>query len=85
MVPLLVKQQIRVFHHWLQSCHAEGKDLKTIDLDIFDNDVMAILLDEEPNDRMVKTHGSSIRDSGMQLPTFNENQPAYAVWHAMCS
>ncbi len=81
-VPLLVKQRIRVFHRWLQSCHAEGQDLKTIDLDIFNDDVMAVLLDEEPDDGMAKARGSSIKDSGMQLPTFNGNQPAYAVWHA---
>jgi len=82
-VPLLVKQRVKVFHHWLQTRHSEGEDLKTIDLDIFDNNVMVALLEEELDEGPTKARGSSIKDSGMPLPTFNGNQPA-SLCHLAC-
>jgi len=80
--PLLVKQKVKVFHHWLQEQHKEGENLTDIDLVKFNDETMATLLDEEPEGGTVCGCGSSIKDLGMQLPMFNGNQPAYAVWLA---
>jgi len=80
--PLLVKQKVKVFHRWLQNMHKEGEDLNGIDLERFDNQAMATLLEEDPEGGVVCGQSNSIKDSGMQLPVFNGNQPAYAIWHA---
>jgi len=62
--------------------HKEGEDLNGIDLERFNDQAMAALLEEDPDGGTVCGQSNSINNSGMQLPVFNGNQPAYAIWLA---
>jgi len=75
------EEHIKALHRWLQQKHSEGEDLKVINLERFTDEVMETLVEEDINEGAARERNSGSKESGATLPTFNGNQPAYAIWY----
>jgi hypothetical protein len=81
---ILVVERVQMFHRWLTERHKAGVSLTWIDLDKFDDNVMASLV--EAASRGSTAHecsSSSGKDSsGISLPTFSGSQSQCKVWNS---
>ncbi len=80
-IPVIVEEQIKAFHHWLQKKHNEGEDLMVKDLLRFSDDQVEAHVKEDHGEGTRHGQGGvGSKKSGHRLPLFNGNQQTYDVW-----
>ncbi|MCK7580948.1 MAG: hypothetical protein MZV65_38610 [Chromatiales bacterium] len=81
---ILVVERVRMFHRWLNERHKAGVSLTRIDLDKFDDNVMASLVEAASRGSTARERSSSSGkdSSGISLPTFSGSQSQYKVWNS---
>jgi hypothetical protein len=80
----LVVERVQIFHCWLNERHKAGVSLTCIDLDRFDDNVMASLVEAASRGSTARERSSSIGkdSSGILLPSFLGSQSQYKVWNS---
>jgi hypothetical protein len=80
---ILVVERVQMFHHWLNERH-KAMSLTCIDLDRFDDNVMASLVEAASRGSTARERSSSSgKDSSrILLPTFSGSQSQYKVWNS---
>jgi hypothetical protein len=81
---ILMVKRVQMFHCWLNECHKAGVSLTRIDLDKFDDNVMASLMEAASHRSTVRERSSSSGkdSSGILLPMFSSSQSQYKVWNS---
>jgi hypothetical protein len=79
---ILVVKRVQMFHHWLNKCHKAGMPLTWIDLDKFDDNVMASLVEVASHGNTARASSSSRTPLAFCCQRSPLTKPIHKVWNS---